>query len=167
MNLIRIAMHVTASGCLRRFRESHTVLMERATCLAISLDDAWSSYYSYAQGGQQSLNGYLKDYQSLVQVLEHYGAAIGANGPFIKSVRDQVRLKAGPGLTMEEYKEKEITAARQQSVAIGFLKRVDRRRYGGLWSGLDNSYSRGQDQYPTDLTGAYNLLLNYKAAPIQ
>ena len=45
------------------------------------------------------------------------------------------------------------------------MKRADKRRYGGLWSELENNFTRGQDHYPVDLTNAYNLLLNYKAAP--
>ena len=45
----------------------------------ISLDDAWSSYYSYRQSFEQTLHEYLKDFQGLVQVLKHYGAAFGAN----------------------------------------------------------------------------------------
>jgi hypothetical protein len=48
----------------------------------ISLHDAWSNYYSYKQQSDQSLHAYLKDFQSLVQVLEHYGAAFGAEEPF-------------------------------------------------------------------------------------
>jgi hypothetical protein len=32
---------------------------------------------------------------------------------------------------------------------------------------LENNFTRGQDHYPPGLTNAYNLLLNYKAAPIQ
>jgi hypothetical protein len=56
----------------------------------ISLDDTWYNYYSYHQGAQQSLHEYLKEYQSLVQVLEHYGAAIGAEGPYIESVKDKL-----------------------------------------------------------------------------
>jgi hypothetical protein len=53
----------------------------------ISLDDnAWCNYYSYHQGAQQSLHEYLKEYQSLVQVLEHYGAAIGAEGPYLEEL---------------------------------------------------------------------------------
>jgi hypothetical protein len=55
-----------------------------------------------------------------------------------------------------------VAAAKNKSVAIGFLKRADRKRYGGLWSDLENQYTRGTDDYPLDLTGAYNLLLNYK-----
>jgi hypothetical protein len=60
-----------------------------------------------------------------------------------------------------------MAVAKKKSVAIGFLKRANRRRYGGLWSELENSYTRGQNYYRTDLTGAYNLLLNYKAPPSQ
>jgi hypothetical protein len=45
------------------------------------------------------------------------------------------------------------------------MKRADKRRYGGLWSESENNFTRRQDHYPADLTNAYNLLLNYKAAP--
>jgi hypothetical protein len=55
----------------------------------ISLDNAWSSYYAYSQGADQSLHAYLKDYQLLVLVLEHYRAAIGADGPYLDLVKDR------------------------------------------------------------------------------
>ena len=131
----------------------------------ISLDDAWCNYYSYQQGPNQSLHEYLKDYQSLVQVLEHYGAAIGSEGPYLDSVRERVSAETY-ALTEEEYKAYKITAAKQQTIAIGFLKRANKRRYGDLWTELENNFMRGQDPYPPDLTNTYNLLLNYKAAPI-
>jgi hypothetical protein len=133
----------------------------------ISLDDAWTSYYTYQQGGNQSLHEYLKDYQSLVQVLEHHGAAIGAEGPYIEAVKNQIKETAPRRLTEEEYHKRAVTAAKEQLVAIGFLKRANKRRYGGLWSEFENNFTRGQDHYPSDLTNAYNLLLNYKVAPTQ
>jgi hypothetical protein len=132
----------------------------------ISLDDAWCNYYSYKQGPNQSLHEYLKDYRSLVQVLEHYGAAIGSEGPYLDSLREQVRAETY-AVTEEEYKANKITAAKQQTIAIVFLKRANKRRYGGLWTELENNFTCGQDHYPPDLTNAYNLLLNYKAAPMQ
>jgi hypothetical protein len=73
----------------------------------------------------------LKDYQSLVQVLEHYGAAIGSEDPYLDSVRERVRAETY-AVTEEEYKAYKITAAKQQTIAIGFLKRADKRRYRGL-----------------------------------
>jgi hypothetical protein len=132
----------------------------------ISLDDAWCSYYGYHQGAHQTLHEYLKEYQSLVQVLEHYGAAIGSEGPYLEQVKDKVKAASKTHMTDSDVKTKSLAAAKLQSIAMGFMKCADKRRYGGLWSNLENSFSRGQDHYPpSDLTGAYNLLLNYKAPP--
>jgi hypothetical protein len=76
----------------------------------------------------------------------------------------QVREDLSYFLTKDEYVEQAVAAARKISIAIGSLKRADKRRYGGLWIELENQFTRGQDHYPNDLTGAsYNLLLNYKA----
>jgi hypothetical protein len=131
----------------------------------ISLDNAWCNYYSYHQGAHQSLHEYLKEYQSLVQVLEHYGAAIGSEGPYIESVEDKLRTTLLSTFAPQELHKRALAAAKLQTIAIGFMKRADKQRYGGLWSELENNFTRGQDHYPADLTNAYNLLLNYKAAP--
>jgi hypothetical protein len=132
----------------------------------ILLDDAWSSYYSCRQGPHQSLHEYLKDFQGLVQVLEHYGAAIGAEGPYQDSVRAKIKADS-PGFREEEYSRRSVVFAKKKSIAINFLKRADRKRYGGLWRELENNFTLGQDHYPEDLIGAYNLLLNYKAPSSQ
>jgi hypothetical protein len=145
-------------GITHRFEGMHNVF--------ISLDDAWSGYYGHRQTAGQTLHEYLKEFQSLVQVLEHYGAALGAEGPYQDSVKEQVMADAPDGgFSTEEYRKRAVMAAKKKSVAIAFLKRADRKQYGGLWSELENIYTRGQDHYPSDLTGAYNLLLNYKAPP--
>jgi hypothetical protein len=117
------------------------------------LDDGWSRYYGYRQGNKQTLHEYLKDFQALVQVLESYGAALGAEGPYQDSIMEQVK-DANPGLTPQEYVKGATFAAKRKSVAIAFLKRADRKRYGGLWSELENSFTRGNDHYPSNLTGA-------------
>jgi hypothetical protein len=155
-------------GCIWLLKEIQGIThrFEGMRNVFISLDDAWCNYYLYQQGGNQSLHKYLKDYQSLVQVLEHDGTAIGSKGPYLDSVRARVRDRAR-GLTEAEYTARKITAAKQQSIAIGFLKRAGKRRYGGLWSELENNFMCDQDHYPPGLTNSYNLLLNYKAAPVQ
>ena len=132
----------------------------------ISLDDAWTQYYSQKQGAQTPLYEYLKDFQSSVQVLEHYGAVIGADGPNQDSVMAEVREKVH-GLAEADYTTRAILAAKRKSIAISFLKRADRERFGGLWGDLENQYSRGLDHYPSDIVAAYNLLLNYKPPPKQ
>jgi hypothetical protein len=48
-----------------------------------------------------------------------------------------------------------------QAVASTFLLYVDTGRYGQVQADLVNNFSRGQDQYPTSLPSAYQLLLSY------
>jgi hypothetical protein len=131
----------------------------------ISLDGPWTNYYIYRQGNQQTVHEYLKDYQGLVQVLEHCGAALGAEAPYQDALKAQIKIDH-PGLTTAEYRARTTLAAKKKSATIGCLKRADRQRYGGLWSELENLFTRGQDHYPTDLTSPYNLLLNCKAPPM-
>jgi hypothetical protein len=144
-------------GIMHRFEGTPNVF--------ISLDDAWCNYCSYHQGAQQSLHEYLKEYQLLVQVLEHYGAAIGGEGPYFESVKDRLRTTLLSTVAPQELHKRAVDAAKLQTIAIGFMKRADKRRYGGLWSELENNFTHGQDHYPVNFTNAYNLLLNYKAAP--
>jgi hypothetical protein len=42
-----------------------------------SLDNARTCYYAYTQGVEASISSYLEHFHSLVEVLEHYGGAIG------------------------------------------------------------------------------------------
>jgi hypothetical protein len=130
----------------------------------LSLREAYANHYNCRQEPNQTLHDYLKVYQSTVQVLEHYGAVIGAEGPYLEPVKEKVKEKY-TGKTKAEYVVLQVTYAKKQSVAMGLLTGADKRRYGGLISDLENSFSRGQDHYPEDLTGAYNLLINYKAPP--
>jgi hypothetical protein len=39
------------------------------------------------------------------------------------------------------------------------------KQYGALWADLENQFSRANNQYPADLTGAFNLLLNFRPTP--
>jgi hypothetical protein len=43
------------------------------------------------------------------------------------------------------------------TIAMAFLRGADARRCANLWSDLANQQTRGNDQYPTDLTEAYFL----------
>jgi len=84
---------------------------------------------------------------------------------FIDTV-DKLVDQEAPGETappdiVKAYHVKLVAAARYRSIAVAFLKRADRKAYGDLWTELENQHTRGDDQYPIDLTAAYNLLLNY------
>ena len=124
----------------------------------ILLADAWSSYYGCRQSQMQTLQEHLEEFQSLVQVLEHYGAALGADGPYQESIKKQVLDESG-NLTNIEVSKRDTALAKPKSIAVAVLKRAFRKRYVALWSELENNFTRGQDQYPADIT------LNYKPPP--
>ena len=55
---------------------------------------------------------------------------------------------------------KKILASRNCSLAVSFLKRTYTYWYRSLWLESENQYTRGTEQYPKDVTAAYNILLN-------
>ena len=145
-----------------------TLRFEGTRYIFLSLDDAKTAYYSYVQPNTQSLADYLRHFLSLVDVLEHYNASVGEDQDFLDKTGVLIE-ESEPDGTEENYVAlkllynlKKTAAARNRSLALSFMKRADKTRYGTLWTDLENQYTRGTDQYPKDLTAAYNMLLNYR-----
>jgi hypothetical protein len=121
-------------------------------------DCAWSSYRRYKASPTISKGSEMFSYRRVT-----YGAATMNTA---KGTAKHCPGHCGHWLDpAAEYRKKSVAVAKKTFVAIGFLKRANRKRNGGLWSELENSYTRGQNHYPTGLTGAYNLVLNYKPTP--
>jgi hypothetical protein len=55
----------------------------------------------------------------------------------------------------------QMTEAHEQNIATALLQGAIARRYATLWSNLANQQSRGNYQYPVELTEAYIVLANY------
>ena len=47
-------------------------------------------------------------------------------------------------------------------MATALIRGADKTRYGTLLAELSNQYAMGKDEYPTDISSAYSLLVNYK-----
>ena len=62
---------------------------------------------------------------------------------------------------VKTYEIKIRAAARERYLAMMFLKKVNRKKYGDLWVSLKNNYSRGTDQYPHTLSDAYSLVCSH------
>jgi hypothetical protein len=54
------------------------------------------------------------------------------------------------------------TAASELYLSTMFIFQSDRRRYGKLSEELENSFTKGNDDYPTNLVSAYHLINEYK-----
>jgi hypothetical protein len=117
----------------------------------LSLLDARIAYYSCKQGPNQTNADYLEVFTSNVQVLEYYKANISESYLLIDDDNGK--------LTHAERTRR----ARGSTIAMAFLRGADPRRFSTLWSDLANQQTRGNDQYPTDLTLAYSMLVNYHA----
>ena len=134
-----------------------TFRFEGQRSLVISLLEAQQSLINYRQGPNESLSDYLDTFKAKVEVYEHYGGAIGSGKGYIREAATHFGVTMGN----DGYKRE----AKAHAVAMMFLRQSDKHRFEGLNADLANNFSRGVDQYPRDITGAYNLLVNYKPPP--
>jgi hypothetical protein len=131
-----------------------TFQFEGQRYLFLSLDDAHCDLCAYRQSATESLIAYHNTYKNKVDVLEHYGGNFGTDEGLIQAASTISGAPQAPAAL------KKFT--RNRSIALAFLKRADPARYGLLWIDLENNYARGKDEYPADLTGAFNMLYTYK-----
>jgi hypothetical protein len=124
---------------------------EDQTILFISLSDANLSFASFYQSTEITLTAYKAEYESRIDVVEHYGGSICEYPNLILLVDVSI-------IGDDERKQ----AAKLKFLAINFIIRSDKRRYVILIADLANQYTRGNNQYPKDITEAYSMLVNYK-----
>lgn len=138
------------SDCVWILLEIRGIMLEfeNERNLNLSLSDAHRVFELFQQG-ELTLPLYLEQYHSLINTIEHYGGSIG-NDPGLLKLCDSTKS--------EDEKKKE---AKERYLGILFIKKANRAQFGGLWTELENQYSRGLDQYPTTITGAYSLLVKY------
>jgi len=125
--------------------------LEGQRFLFLSLDDAFAHYYAYRQGADTSLAMYLDEFKNLVDLLEHYGGSISSYPALLAAIKRKTN------------KEKAKKAC-DKALGLSFLKWANHCHFGkNLWTDLENQFSRGNNQYPNNLTEAYSLLVSYKA----
>jgi hypothetical protein len=115
----------------------------------LSLLDARIAYHTCKQGPNQTNAEYLEVFTSHVQVLEYYKANIGERYLLINNANNTLSTTEATSM------------ARGCTIAMAVLRGADPRRFAALWSDLANQQTRALDQYPTDLTSAYSLLVNF------
>jgi hypothetical protein len=158
----------TACDCVWLLKEMQGIThwFEGTRNVFTLLNDAWANFCSYKQGQHQQLHDHLKEFQSLAQVLEHCGTEFRANGPNQESVMAEVKIEF-PNMSNTGLKMRAVLAAKRKSITIAFLKNANRARCGGLRTDLENQFTRGSDQHPTETVAAHSLLMNCKAPPRQ
>ena len=126
---------------------------------------------------------FFEQFNTLVDAFEHCGGTIGQDKGLLLAMEDrshQGHPDQMPGPVSGEdattalqklrehithcrtYESKIHKQCRDRYLAMLFLRRLDRRRYGGLWRDLHNQHARGNSEYPQDLNAAYTLAIAYK-----
>ncbi len=67
-----------------------------------------------------------------------------------------------PGVYTENHRNRARERILDKKIAYGLLVRADRNRYGKLIEEVENSFLKGNNDYPNTPPEAYNLLVNYK-----
>jgi hypothetical protein len=119
---------------------------------------------------------YFDQLKSLVDAFEHYGGTIGGDKGLIDTVMD-INDPDHPGpiptnddadavrtwiKATSKYNQRLAKHCRDMTLAMMYLQTVDRTKYGDLWISLQNQHSRGNLQYPKDLSAAYSMVAGHK-----
>lgn len=123
------------------------------------------------QNRHESLMDYRKRFIAASQVLEHIEVDLGTS---LKKIVGKT-LQSDGVTTRESATNSQLKAAEtkvlNRLLAVAFISGADRARYQEIEADLENQYLKGIDQYPVDVTGAYNRLMewtkmdNTKVAP--
>jgi hypothetical protein len=101
----------------------------------------------------QTANEYLEELRSWVDTIEYHGG----------SVAESYKLAPEKSSDGTPYSiAKRTIGARDKTLGIDLIQGADPTRYSTLITELSNQFAMGKDDYPDDLTAAYNLLVNYK-----
>ena len=144
-----------ALGLLRLIRQS---LYQRATRRqeTHALIEAEVTLMRFRQSERMSNSDYLEKLRDLVEVYEHLGGEPGTSKARVDS------LLIDPDLADEDERQEAKTKAREEYLSVLLLTKSDPKRYATLVTDMENAYTSGQNGYPTTVSGAYDMLVNYK-----
>jgi hypothetical protein len=100
---------------------------------------------------------YLRTFQSHINAIDHLNGDFGIHMLYIQAHIQETRGDINDVATCKRTK----IAVCEEFVAKCFLLKSDPRRYALLIAMIQNDYISGQDKYPTTLSRAYDLLVNY------
>ena len=124
----------------------------------------WRAYkvlYNTTQREEEDLKSFYDRFNNQVKVIENYGGNIGTDFNLYQQDKEYKEL------TESQKKQKSnIEAAKDRAkdrfLGYGLLANCDKKRYGNLVEDLDNTFTFGDDKYPSTQQKAYEYLMNYK-----
>jgi hypothetical protein len=132
---------------------------ENVTFKAFAIYDAKMALSSFYQTKQDTLHSYYMKFKDLTDALEHYGAELGNDIGLIRDIAERNGEKNVEDLDSNHPKFAQYKSeAREQYLAVCFLRGADRRKYGTFVTELENDYTKGTNHIPATVAAAYGLL---------
>jgi hypothetical protein len=128
----------------------------------VAINLANKSFFATRQAQNETNAAFMTRYKDSIAVIEHYGGHIGDDAALIAEEEKKMTAALLPLVPTADQLASCVTLAKSKSNAIYFLCCADPGRYALLTTDLENQFTRGNDQYPDNITDAYNLLVSYK-----
>jgi hypothetical protein len=98
-----------------------------------------------------------------VLVVEQYGGTIGNDNGAIRDEFDFTGVTdTATTTTTSTHKIDATKASKDKCLAVELCYMADNTIYEKLLEDLENDYTKGSNNYPSNVTSSYNLLVNYK-----
>jgi hypothetical protein len=137
-----------------------TFRFEDQKFLPLALYLSKANVYNLRQSNMTN-HEYLQRFQNLVDVATAYNGQLHD-----QAIVDITTERLHPGISYETLNaaQKAIvqTTSSELYLATMFIHQSDHRRYGKLSEDLENSFTKGNDDYPDNLVSAYHLINEYK-----
>ncbi len=131
-----------------------------------AVDDALIKWCNLRQERNETLSEFLERFKSLLDVIEGFGLNVAMHPALYRYEGEQAGLdldKTDEWSKNDKAKYSECrSSAREKMIAMVFLKRACKYRYGPLVQELRNRYAMTFNEYPTTLCDCYDMLLEYK-----
>ena len=121
----------------------------------MALVNSITFFHTLRQHRDESIENYRRRFESAWNSATMNKACLGQHPDFNTYVVDQ-----GSSVTSNKDIEEKLCATY-------FITFADPGRFGGLWENLSNSTLLGRDDYPANITAAYDLLCHYRGGKRQ
>lgn len=132
----------------------------------VSTYSAVNALFRIRQSRHEELPDYRKRFAAVVDVLAHIGVSLGSSLTKITTGILEKDFKTKKKDATDEQVKKAEAKAFDRLVAVAFINSVDKARFQEVSTNLENEFLKGNDQYPIDLTTAYNMLSNWRTTTV-
>lgn len=150
-NLVKLLKSITE--CMINQQDSKSPIVGAVSSIA--------SVFKIRQKRHEGLQEYRKRFSASVDVLKHIGVYLGKALTKINNNILKIEKKKGrEDAVKKEIDEAEVTAS-DKLLEVDFLTGADKARFQEVLNDLDKQYLKGKDEYPKDVTSAYDRLLGW------